>query len=154
MTNWKEWHIELNEAIEKPTNGQLIDMDKKHFKMYSLSQKIQIKKEELSELEEEFKDLKETLNPQKLPNWAWTWIMKKSRVSWKQVVINKLGKTYANKISAEAKQKKYPQIGIQFIDPDPEKIPIDPEKKEHQEKPARLNLVKQQKTPLLKLKLR
>lgn len=153
ISKWKQWHIELDEAIEKPTSSQIKEMNTDHFDLYSLSQKIQIKKEELSELEEQFKDLKDTLNPKKLPNWAWTWIMKKSRVSWKQIVIKKLGETYANKISAEAKQKEYPQIGIQFIDPNPEKIPIDPDKKKRQEKPVRLNLAKQQKTPLLKLKM-
>ena len=150
---WKDWHIELNEAIDKPTQSQIIGMTKEHYEMYSLSQKIQFKKEELAELEEEFKDLKGTLNITNLPNWAWTWIKKNSRVSWKEVVIKKLGQKYANKISAEAKQKEYPQIGIQFIDPNPDKIPIDPEKKKRQEKPKRLNLSPETKTPLLKLKL-
>ena len=153
MSEWKKWHIELNKAIEKPDQTQLTKMDKKHFQMYSLSQKIQLKKEELAELEEEFTDLKEELNPKKLPNWAWNWMKKNSRVSWKQVVIDKLGQTFVNKLSAEAKTKEHPQIGIQFIDPDPDKIPIDPEKKKRQEKPKRLSLTKQSKTPLLKLKL-
>ena len=153
MSEWKNWHIELNEAIEKPDQTQLTKMDKKHFRMYALSQKIQSKKEELAELEEQFTDLKSELNQNKLPNWAWIWMKKNSRVSWKQVVINKLGQTFANKISAEAKTKEHPQVGIRFIDPNPDKIPIDPEKKKRQEKPKRLSLKKQSKTPLLKLKL-
>jgi len=151
---WKQWHIELNEAIEKPTRFQISKMDKTHYELYKLSEEIKIKKDELSLLEEEFKDLKDTLDQKNLPNWAWIWIKKQSRVAWKQVVIDRLGQTYANKISAEQKQKEYPQIGIQFIDPDPESIPIDPEKKKRQEKPKRFKLSKESHTPLLKLKLK
>lgn len=150
---WKDWHIKLNEAIDKPTTNQISEMKPIHFKLYTLSQHISEHKEQLAELEEEFNDLKGTLNIKDLPNWAWIWIKKNSRVSWKEVVIKKLGKTYANKISAEAKQKEYPQIGIQFIDPNPDKIPIDPETKKRQEKPKRLNLTKETKTPPLKFKL-
>jgi len=153
MSKWKQWHIELNEAIEKPTQGQLIDMDKVHYSLYTLSMKIAVAKEELSELEDEFKDLKDELNPEDLPSWAWKWIKKQSRVAWKQVVIDRLGQTYADKISATQKQKKYTQVGIQFIDPNPENIPIDPLNKKRQEKPKRLKLAKQKRTPLLKLKL-
>jgi hypothetical protein len=150
---WKDWHIELNEAIDKPTNSQLAEMEETHLNLYKLAKTITDLKEKLSECQEKFDDLKGTLNMEDLPNWAWIWIKKNSRVSWKDVVIKKLGQTFANKISAEAKQKEYPQIGIKFIDPNPEKIPIDPETKKHQKKPGRLNLTKETKTPLLKLKL-
>ena len=151
---WKQWNIELNEAIEKPSQLQIANMNQTHFELYSLALEIQTKKDELDELEDQFKDLKDTLNPQSLPQWAWIWIKKQSRVAWKQVVIDRLGQTYANKISAKQKQKKYPQIGIQFIDPDPKSIPIDPEKKKRQEKPKRFKLTKETHTPLLKLKLK
>jgi len=151
---WKQWHIELNEAIEKPSQSQLADMDKTHFELYTLSVKIQNLKDELAEAEDQFKDLKDTLNQNNLPKWAWIWIKKQSRVAWKQVVIDRLGQTYANQISAEQAQKKYPQIGIQFIDPDPKHIPIDPEKKKRQEKPKRFKLSQETHTPLLKLKLK
>jgi hypothetical protein len=154
MSEWKQWHIELNEAIEKPSQTQLAEMDKTHFELYVLSQKIQNLKDELAEAEDLFKDLKDTLNPNSLPNWAWIWIKKQSRVAWKQVVIDRLGHTYANKISAEQAQKEYPQIGIQFIDPNPEKIPIDPEKKKRQQKPKRFKILPEKQTPLLKLKLK
>lgn len=153
MTDWKEWHIEVDKAIEKPTQSQLINMNKVHYSLYTLSKKIAVAKEELSELEDEFKDLKDTLNSKDLPNWAWNWIKKQGRVAWKQVVIDRLGQTYANQISAKQKQKEYPQIGIQFIDPAPDKIPIDPIKKKSLLKPKRLKLTTQQETLRLKYKL-
>ena len=153
MTDWKEWHIEVDKAIEKPTNGQLIDMNKMHYAFYSLSKKIAVAKEELAEMEDQFKDLKDELDPNNLPSWAWSWIKRQGRVAWKQIVIDRLGQTYANQISAKQKQKEYPQIGIQFIDPVPDKIPIDPTKKKLQLKPKRLKLTKQQRTPLLKFKI-
>lgn len=153
MTDWKKWHIEVDKAIEKPTQGQLIDMDKVHYSLYTLSKKIAVAKEELAELEDQFKDLKDSLNPNNLPNWAWNWIKKQGRVAWKQIVIDRLGQTYVNKISAKQKQKEYPQIGIQFIDPVPDKIPIDPIKKKSLLKPKRLKLTTQQETLRLKYKL-
>ena len=153
MSEWKKWHLELNKAIEKPTRFQKNQMDKVHFELYQLAQEIQTKKEELELLQEEFTDIKDTLNQNDLPKWAWIWYKKQSRVAWKQVVIDRLGQTYANKILANQAQKKYPQIGIQFIDPDPEKIPIDPNKKKQQQKPKRFKLTKQTHTPLLKLKI-
>jgi len=152
MSRWKQWHLELNEAIEKPTRFQKEQMNKTHFELYKIAQEIQIKKEELELLQEEFKDIKDTLNQNKLPNWAWIWYKKQSRVSWKQVVIDRLGQTCADKILADQKQKRHPQIGIQFIDPNPDQIPIDPNKKK--QKPKRLQLTKQTHTPLLKLKLK
>jgi hypothetical protein len=153
MSEWKNWHIELDEAIEKPTQSQIVEMDKAHFELYTLSIKIRDTKDELDEMEERFKDIKDSLNKTSLPDWAWIWIKKQARVAWKQVVINRLGQTYANRISAEQKQKKYPQVGIRFIDPDPEKIPIDPDKKKRQKKPKRFKLSKEKRTPLLKLKI-
>jgi len=152
MTDWKEWHIEVDKAIEKPTQGQLIDMNKMHYAFYSLSKKIAVAKEELAELEDKYKDLKDSLDPDDLPKWAWNWIKKQGRVAWKQVVIDRLGQTYANQISAKQKQKKYPQIGIQFVDPAPDKIPIDPIKKKSLLKPKRLKLT-QQTNPLLKYRI-
>jgi hypothetical protein len=153
MSKWKQWHLELNEAIEKPTRFQKKQMDETHFELYRIAQEIQTKKEELELLTEEFKDIKDTLNQNNLPDWAWIWYKKQSRVAWKQVVIDRLGQTYANKISANQAQKKYSQVGIQFIDPNPDQIPIDPNKKKQQEKPKRFKLAKQTRTPLLKLKI-
>jgi len=153
MSKWGKWHMELKDAVDKPNQEQLTKMEKKHFELYSLYEKIKSRKEELEELEERFNDLKGTLNIKKLPNWAWVWMKKHSRVAWKQEFINRLGKTKANEVSAQAKTKEHPQIGIQFIDPNPDKIPIDPKTKELSQKPKRLNLSKKKKTPLLKLKV-
>lgn len=154
MSEWKNWHIKLNEAIEIPTSTQLNLMNSEHSKMYQLAQKIKRHKELLSEYEEEFNDLKEQLDIKKLPSWCWIWQLKNSRVSWKQEFINRLGKTAANKLSATAKTKTTPQIGIRFIDPNPDQIPIDPEAAKRQEKPKKLKLTPLKTTPLLKLKLK
>lgn len=153
-SKWKQWHIDLNEAIEKPSNSDLGEMDELHLSLYKTWKSIQETKESLSELEETFDDLKSQLNKDDLPEWAWIWIKKNSRVSWKQEFINRLGQPKANEISAAAKQKEYPQIGIRFIDPAPDQIPIDPETKKRQEKPKRLTISQRSQTPLLKLKLK
>jgi hypothetical protein len=142
---WKQWHIELNEAIEKPTTKQIGEMDNLHLKLYKTWKTLQEKKEDLELVQNEFDELKEQLDIKNLPEWCWIWIKKQSRIAWKQEFINRLGKVAANKIAADAKQKEYPQIGIRFIDPKPEDIPIDPEKEARQKKPKRLNLTKPKK---------
>lgn len=144
---WKKWHIELNEAIDKPSNFDITEMDDLHLKLYETWKSIQETKESLAELEELFNDYKAQLDMNDLPDWAWIWMKKHSRVSWKQEFIKRLGKTVANKISAEAKQKKHPQIGIKYIDPNPDKIPTDPETKQRQQKPKRFEL----KSPVFEL---
>jgi hypothetical protein len=150
---WKQWNIELNEAIEKPTNNDIVEMDELHLKLYQTWKKMQELKEDLELVQNEFNELKEQLDIKNLPNWCWIWIKKKSRIAWKEEFINRLGQVSANKVSAAAKQKEYPQIGIRFIDPKPEDIPINPETKKRQEKPKRLKLTEPKKKKLKLLNL-
>ena len=51
-----------------------------------------------------------------------------------------MGQAEANKILSVAKQKEYPKIGIQFIDPNPEDIPKNPIKIKSESTPKRLTL--------------
>jgi hypothetical protein len=151
---WKEWHMELNEAIEKPSTADIGEMKELHLNLYKTWKSLQEAKERLELIQNEFDEFKEQLNIDDLPEWCWIWMKKKSRISWKKEFVNRLGQTKANEISAAAKQQKHPQIGIRFIDPKPDDIPIDPETKKRQEKPKRLELSKQKRTPLLKLKMK
>jgi hypothetical protein len=130
MSEWQKYNDELKQSIEEPTKKDLLQMDELHLTIYELNQeKISLEqslKEVNDKLEQKIEKVKQLLASDNPPNWAWNWIFKKTSIAWKQEFINRLGKAEANKISAEAKQKEYPKVGIRFVDPNPELIPETP----------------------------
>jgi hypothetical protein len=131
MSNeWKQFNEKLKDSIEEPTKKQMLQMDEIHLAIYELTQEKNSLNQSLSEvndkLERYYNRVKELLDSDTPPNWAWTWDYKKTNVQWKQEFIKRLGKAEANKILSVAKQKSYPKIGIRFIDPNPEDIPENP----------------------------
>jgi len=146
MSEWKKFNEELKQVIEKPTKKQMRQMDALHLNLYELHQQKNTLNQSLNKVNEKIerymKKLDALLNSDNPPVWAWRWTFKKSNIKWKEEFIKRLGKVEANKILSVAKQNEYPKIGIQFIDPNPEDIPINPNELKKQSTPKRLTLSK------------
>ena len=145
MGEWQKYNDEVKQAIEAPSKKEMLQMDEIHLAIYDLNQEKISLSQSLSEVNEKlnryYKQVNELLNSDDPPIWAWRWEFKKTNVKWKEEFIKRLGKAEANKILSVAKQKGYPKVGIQFIDPNPDHIPetpIDKSKRNVQ----RLNLPK------------
>ena len=87
----------------------LLSIDKK-----KLSSRIEEIDLEISTIKE---SIKSGIN-KGIIKWAWIWIKKSSRVKWKQEFINALGRKKAKEVALDYETKEYPQIGIQYIDPE------------------------------------
>ena len=147
MNKWKKFNEDIKQVIEEPTRKQKFQMDDLHLTLYEFNQeKISLSKsldEVNKKIDHYMKKLDQLLTSDSPPTWAWRWVFKKSNIKWKEEFINRLGKAEANKILSVAKQKEYPKIGIQFIDPNPEDIPKNPDQLKV---PKRLTLPKSKLT--------
>lgn len=152
MNEWQKYNDEVKQAIEEPSKKDLIQMDDLHLVIYELNQEKVSLSESLSKvndkLEKYYEQVSELLNSKTPPNWAWTWMFKKTNIQWKKHFIKRLGEAEANKILSVAKQKEYPKIGIQYCDPNPSDIPETPIEKAKKDKPKRLDLPKPKINPL------
>jgi hypothetical protein len=130
MNEWQKFNDDVLGAIEEPTKKQKFEMNSLHFAIYELNQeKVSLSKsldEVNKKIDSYMKELDQLITSDSPPTWAWRWIFKKSNIKWKNEFIKRLGQPEANKILSVAKQKEYPKIGIQFIDPNPEDIPKNP----------------------------
>jgi len=144
MNDWKKFNDEVKQAIEAPTKKQMLQMDELHLTLYELNQEKESLSESLKKVNEKIEHYMEKvdqlLSSNNPPVWAWRWTFKKSNIKWKDQFIKRLGQAEANKILSVAKQKEYPKIGIQFIDPNPENIPKNPIKVKNESTPKRLIL--------------
>jgi len=152
MNDWKKFNNEIKEAIDQPSKKDMLQMNDLHLAIYELDQEKISLSESLNKVDEQLKihydRVSELLDSKDPPNWAWTWEFKKSNIKWKEEFINRLGKAEANKILSVAKQKSYPKIGIQYIDPNPDHIPETPIAKLKKGKPVRLDLPIPKSNPL------
>jgi hypothetical protein len=130
MNDWKKYNEEVKQAIEEPTKKDKLRMDEVHLTIYELNQEkvslSQSLKEVEKKLEKYYNRINEMLQSDDPPNWAWSWIFKKSSIKWKDEFIKRLGKAEANKILSATKQKEFPKIGVRFIDPNPDQLPETP----------------------------
>ena len=147
MNDWKTFNQGVKQAIEEPTRKDLLQMDSLHLTIFELNQEKLALTESLNkvneELEKHYKKVESKVDSNSPPNWAWKWLFKKTSIKWKEHFIAIAGQEKANTIIASAKQKEYPKIGIQYIDPHPEDIPDQPSIK-----PKRLILQVPKSNPL------
>jgi hypothetical protein len=119
-------------------------MDELHLTLYELYQEKWALQEALTkvefDIEVQLKEVDELLKSNNPPNWAWRWIYKKSNISWKSEFVKRLGQAEANKILSVAKQNEYPKIGIQYVDPNPDLLPENPDEIKRKQKPSKVRL--------------
>ena len=131
MSEWRKFNEDVKQAIESPTKKQMLQMHEVHLALYELTQEKMALSKSLDKVDAQIKKYMKTidglLDSDPSINWAWRWTFKKSSIKWKEEFINRLGQAEANKVSSVAKQKEYPKIGVQFIDPNPENIPANPD---------------------------
>lgn len=99
---------------------EFLKLDTNHQQLIKLSQRKERIKQELKDIDKEIDQIKEQIKPlveKKTIKWAWIWFKSMTSIKWKEEFITYAGTAAAEKVAQKYEQKKYPQIGIQYVDP-------------------------------------